>query len=65
MENTMIHYSTPDEQVRKLLSQNLIIEDEKIASAALLRFGYSNLIKSYREPYIIKSGNRFDFWYLM
>lgn len=43
MENT-IHYSTPDEQVHKLLSQNLIIKDEKIASAALLRFGYSNLI---------------------
>ena len=57
MENT-IHYSTPDEQVRKLLSQNLIIKDEEIASAALLRFGYSNLIKSYREPYIIKSGNK-------
>lgn len=58
MENTIIHYSTPDEQVHKLLSQNLIIKDEKIASAALLRFGYSNLIKSYREPYIIKSGNK-------
>ena len=49
-----IHYSTAKEQVEKLLSQNLIIENEQIAAAVLQSFGYSNLIKSYRDPYIIK-----------
>lgn len=53
MEN--IIYTTPEEQIQKLKSQNLIINDEKNAAAALYAYGYSNLIKSYREPYIIRS----------
>jgi len=52
-----IIYSTPEEQIEKLKSQNLIIEDETAAKRALHVFGYSNLIKSYREPYIITSDN--------
>ena len=53
MENEIL-YSSAKEQVEKLLSQNLIIENKQIAAAALQSFGYSNLIKSYRDPYIIK-----------
>lgn len=49
-----IHYSTVEEQVDKLLSQNLIITNKRIAETALQSFGYSNLIKSYRDPYIVK-----------
>ena len=54
--NEMI-YTTPEDQIQKLKSQNLIIEDEDRAIAALYTYGYSNLIKSYREPYIIRSEN--------
>lgn len=52
MEN-IIRYSTPEEQVEKLISQNLNINDKQFACAALMSFGYSNLIKSYRNPYIV------------
>lgn len=48
-----ILYSTADEQVEKLLSQNLIINDYDYAKNRLELYGYSNLIKSYRDPYII------------
>lgn len=50
-----ILYTTPKEQIQKLKSQNLIIEDEELAEEVLNLFGYSNLIKSYREPYMIVS----------
>ena len=50
-----IIYTTPAEQIEKLKCQNLIIEDENMAKNTLLLFGYSNLIKSYREPYLIVS----------
>lgn len=48
-----INYTTPDEQLKKLKSQNLIIDHEGAAIDALSAFGYSNLIKSYRDPYTI------------
>lgn len=50
-----ISYTTPENQIKKLKSQNLIIDDEELAKDALSLFGYSNLIKSYREPYMITS----------
>ena len=50
-----IIYTTPEEQINKLKSQNLIIRDEELAKDVLSLFGYSNLIKSYREPYMIIS----------
>lgn len=56
MENKIL-YSSPQEQVEKLSSQNLIIENPALTADSLMRFGYSNLIKSYRDPYIIKTGN--------
>ena len=40
MEN--IIYTTPEEQIQKLKSQNLIIDDEEKATAALYAYGYSN-----------------------
>ncbi|MBR4058921.1 MAG: hypothetical protein IKK03_03675 [Lachnospiraceae bacterium] len=46
-------YTTVEEQIAKLKSQNLIISDEAAAKVALTIYGYSNLIKSYREPYTI------------
>lgn len=48
-----ILYTTPEEQINKLKGQNLNIEDEDTARSALSVFGYSNLIKSYREPYTV------------
>lgn len=55
-----IRYTTIDEQIEKLKSQHLIINDENEARSLLQIFGYSNLIKSYRNPYIIKSdGQKF------
>ncbi len=53
----IIVYTTPEEQIKKLKAQNLLIEDEEIAKSALNQYGYSNLIKSYREPYFITSGD--------
>lgn len=52
--STKIEYTNIDEQIQKLKSQHLIIHDEKSAKNGLRLFGYSNLIKSYRDPYIIK-----------
>ena len=53
----IINYSTPKSQVQKLISQNLIIQDMEYAEQALSTFGYSNLIKSYREPYVYTNEN--------
>lgn len=50
-----IPYSEVTQQIEKLESQGLIINDGDFASAQLLSYGYSNLIKSYREPYVIKT----------
>lgn len=46
-----IIYTTPEQQLEKLKSQNLQISNEKFALDNLKTFGYSNLIKSYRDPY--------------
>lgn len=48
-----IKYVEVSEQIKKLKKQGLIIPDEKEAASYLEIFGYSNLIKSYRSPYII------------
>lgn len=54
-----IEYSTIEQQIEKLKSQGLIISDEDFAKSQLKCYGYSNLIKSYREPYIIiENGNK-------
>ena len=50
--NNEILYSSIEEQIEKLKQQNLIIEDEDLAREYLKIFGYFNLIKGYRFPYI-------------
>ena len=59
MSNTM-QYSTVEQQIEHLKKQHLTIHDERLAEESLKLFGYSNLIKSYREPYtIISEGKKF------
>lgn len=54
-------YTPIDEQIKKLKQQNLIIPDENAAKRFLGIYGYSNIIKSYRDPYIIKSNDKKEF----
>lgn len=49
--------ATTEDQIAKLESLNLIIEDKEFAIKALNTYGYSNLIKSYRDPYVITDIN--------
>lgn len=51
----IIRYSPIEHQVEKLKSQGLIISDEDYVKALLSQCGYSNLIKSYRDPYIFST----------
>jgi abortive infection bacteriophage resistance protein len=53
----VIAYTSVDEQIAKLKSQNLFFLDEEVARENLRLFGYSNVIKSYRDPYILKNGS--------
>lgn len=53
MNTHNIGYSTLKQQLAKLNSQGLIISDEDFAISQLKYYGYSNLIKSYREPYLV------------
>ena len=68
MINEEINYATIDQQIEKLKHQGLIIEDEEFAKRELQLHGYSNLVKSYRDPYtytvenkkVYRSGVTFD-----
>lgn len=53
MATSDIKYSTVEQQLNKLKSQGLIISDEDFVISQLTYYGYSNLIKSYRKPYVI------------
>lgn len=53
-----INYTPPTEQIEKLRSQNMIILNEDFAKEQLQQCGYSNLIKSYRDPYTLVSNGR-------
>ncbi len=54
-----ITYTTIEQQIQKLKKQHLIIEDEASAKRQLHLYGYFNLIKSYRDPYVInKDGEK-------
>ena len=53
-----IKYTTPSEQIEKLKSQNMIIHNEIYAKEQLQQCGYSNLIKSYRDPYTLISNGK-------
>lgn len=47
-----LSYRDTDYLINMLREQNLVINDEVSAKEALEQFGYSNLIKSYRDPYV-------------
>ncbi len=48
------HVLTIEEQINKLKSQNLIIQNEEFTKKQLNKYGYFN-IKSYRDPYVINN----------
>lgn len=48
-----LEYTTVEQQIEKLKSQKLLILNEENAKTDLMAFGYTNLIKGYREPYIV------------
>lgn len=59
MANKQITYTDIDKQIEKLKLQHLEINDLSFAKEQLRQCGYSNLIKSYRDPYIvIENGNK-------
>ena len=58
MDKETILYTSTEEQIEKLKSQHLIIADEHAAKTSLLLYGYSNLIKSYREPYVFLQNDK-------
>lgn len=47
-----IKFSSVEEQMEKLEKQGLVIKNKESARLALSFFGYSNIIKSYRDPHI-------------
>lgn len=51
-------YASVDQQIEKLKQQNLIISDEAYVKKILEIYGYSNVVKSYRDPYVITSNNK-------
>lgn len=55
--SSKILYSSPEKQIEKLKTQNLIIKDESQAVKFLELYGYTNLIKNYRRPYTISTSN--------
>ena len=50
-----ISYTTSDEQLSLLVEKGLTIDNEKIAKYNLERYGYYNIINSYKQPFQIKS----------
>lgn len=53
-----IPYTTSKKQIQKLKKNNLLIEDSNFAAEMLSMNGYSNLIKSYRDPYILSNDGK-------
>lgn len=57
-ENKLV-CSSIDQQLEKLKQQGLIISNEDFAKTQLRLYGYSNLIKSYRDPYTyVENGHK-------
>lgn len=46
-----IVYTTPSQQLELLKKKNLIINDEISALNKIERYGFYNIINSYKEPY--------------
>ncbi|MBQ9233393.1 MAG: hypothetical protein IJ167_05075 [Lachnospiraceae bacterium] len=58
MNKKNISFSSIEDQIKKLKENKLIITDESNAKTMLKTYGYSNLIKSYRYPYVIKENGK-------
>ncbi len=48
-------YTTIEQQIKKLKSQHLIINNDVMAVHALRTYGYYNIINGYRDPYITRT----------
>lgn len=57
----IIKYTTVDEQIEKLLSRGLEINDLCSAREKLTQYGYYNIINSYKKPYLIIKNNHKHF----
>ena len=53
-----INYMSIDDQIEKLKAQHLTFFNIDAAKNQLKIFGYSNIIKSYRDPYVIASDGK-------
>lgn len=53
--NNMYDYTTTQQQIQKLKSQLLKIDDEDFAAQMLQRYGYYNIINGYRDPYMVQN----------
>lgn len=53
-----INYMSIDDQIEKLKAQHLTFFNINAAKNQLKIFGYSNIIKSYRDPYVIASDGK-------
>ena len=53
-----IEYTTIDEQLSMLKARNLIINDDDFAAEQLKKFGYYNIINSYKSPYLIEKNGK-------
>ena len=56
--NNSYSYTTTEQQISKLKSQQLLFENEEKAKRILQTYGYYNIINGYRDPYIIKNYDR-------
>ena len=52
MSVNSISYSTIEDQINKMRSQGLIINDVSLAEFVLKTYGYSSVVKSYRDAYV-------------
>ena len=55
---TTIQYADVNQQIEKLKSRNLTFKNIDYARKYLELYGYSNLIKSYRDPYVIEENGK-------
>lgn len=61
--NTSIFHSDVEHQLGKLKAQNLFMpeEDIDVIAGILDQHGYSNVVKNYRDPYIVRSASGIEY----
>ena len=50
--DSSVLYSKTDDQINKMKSQGLIVSDVSSTKQRLQTYGYSSIVKSYRDPYV-------------